>query len=58
MTRLALEMIAVIREYMMIAPAFESMPVGAPHSPARAEQDTHIALEDRARAVIAKAKGE
>lgn len=46
--------------YMREYPAFRSMPVGAPHSPARIEQDRRIALEDLARDLLNtnRAKGD
>ena len=37
-------------------PAFRAKPEGAPHSSVRIRQDKLIALEDRAAAVLAKAK--
>ena len=39
----------------VVRPAFRSMPVGAPHSTARLDQEKLIALEDAALAALAKA---
>lgn len=47
--------IAIIQEYLRLAPAFRSKPCGAPNSQVRAEQDAHIALEDRARSWLTRA---
>ena len=51
------ELLAALKEYVATIPAFRSKPVGAPGSAARNEQGALIALEDRAKAVIAKAEG-
>ena len=40
------------------AEPFRSKPIGAPHSPARAEQDLHIAAHDEARAALAEYRKE
>lgn len=49
--------IAMLKEYVAEFPAFRSMPMGAPNSRARAEQEADIAREDKAKAIIAKAEG-
>ena len=51
------ELLAVLKEYLAYLPAFRSKPVGAPGSAARGEQDALIALEDRAKGIVAKAEG-
>lgn len=51
------EMLAIIKAYLVIAPAFRSKPIGAPNSTERLWNDTKIAWEDRARAILAKAEG-
>lgn len=48
------EMAAVLRDYIANFTAFRSKPVGAPNSEMRVSQDAHIAVEDKARAIIAK----
>lgn len=51
------ELLAVLEEYLATVPAFRSKPVGAVGSAARAHQQFLIALEDRAKAAVALAKG-
>jgi len=46
------ELLLVVKDYLQIFPAFRAMPEGAPGSSVRALQDEHIALEDRALAII------
>lgn len=52
------ELCAVLARYVGAYPAFRSKPIGAPGSRERAHQDWLIQLEDRARAALAKARGE
>lgn len=47
----------VLERYMAAYPAFRMKPVGAPGSEKRAEQENLMALEDAARAAIAKTRG-
>lgn len=51
------DLLAALEELLAVAPAFRLKPVGAAGSAARAQQDAHVAAEDRARAAVAKAKG-
>jgi len=51
------ELRELLREYVHFSPAFYSKPMGAPGSEIRAGQEYHIALEERARAAIARATG-
>lgn len=51
------ELLLVVKDYLQICPAFRTKPIGAPGSDARAAQDEHIALEDRANSLIGKVKG-
>lgn len=51
------ELCAVLEGYLGAYPVFRMKPIGAPHSPARIEQEWLIQLEDRARAALAKARG-
>jgi hypothetical protein len=48
------ELLAVLERYMAAHPAFRIKPEGAPGSPIRVEQERLMALEDAARAAIAK----
>ena len=43
-----------LRIYVATFPAFRSKPIGAPNSSVRADQQSHIAMEDMARAALAK----
>ncbi len=52
------DLLEALEELLQHKPAFRTMPLGAPNSYARQEQYSHIAAEDKARAAIAKAKGE
>jgi hypothetical protein len=45
----------VLERYVAAYPAFRIKPVGAPGSQVREEQERLMALEDAARAVLAKA---
>ena len=51
------DLLAVLSAYTREFKAFRSKPMGAPHSPVRAQQDNHIALEDRALALIKRIQG-
>jgi hypothetical protein len=53
----AAEVLAVLKRYVNAYPAFRMKPVGAPGSEKRIEQENLMALEDAARAAIAKAEG-
>lgn len=48
---------AILGRYMAAYPAFRMKPIGAPGSVMRVEQENLMALEDAARAAIAKATG-
>lgn len=48
---------AVLHRYMSAYPAFRMKPIGAPGSPARIEQENLMALEESARATLARASG-
>lgn len=50
------DLLAVTKEYLAARPAFRSMPVGAPYSPARLEQNQAIESEDKAIALISAAE--
>lgn len=52
------ELLEALRAMRQAFSAFRAVPVGAPGSCARAEQDDQIAAEDKAIAAIAKAIGE
>lgn len=51
------DLVEVLKRYMNAYPAFRIKPEGAPNSPVRVEQERLMALEDCARAAIAKATG-
>lgn len=51
------ELVDVLSNYVIEYPAFRSMTVGCPNSAVRAEQERQIDLENKARAILAKAKG-
>lgn len=51
------DLLAVLQRYVNAYPAFRMKPIGAPGSPARIEQENLMALEDAAKAAIAKAEG-
>jgi hypothetical protein len=44
----------MLRAYLQVAPAFRLKPVGTSCSDARRQQESHIALEDRARKFLAE----
>jgi hypothetical protein len=50
------ELLLVLKDYLQLCPAFRMKPIGSPGSAARAQQDDHIALEDRARAITNRLK--
>lgn len=50
------ELVDALTEYQTQAPAFRTRQIGAAGSLARERQDKHIALEDRTRALIARAR--
>lgn len=52
------DLLQVLERYVAAYPAFRIKPVGAPGSEKRIEQENLMALEDAARAAIAKARGE
>ena len=52
------DLCAVLERYINAYPAFRMKPVGAPNSPKRIEQENLMALEDAARAAIAKFRKE
>ena len=54
----AQELYDALEEYLRVRPAFRLKPVGGPGSAARLEQEAAIAAEDKARAVLRKARGE
>ena len=51
------DLLTALRTLTAAAPAFRAKPMGAPNSEARRQQDAHVAAEDAARAVIARATG-
>jgi hypothetical protein len=55
-TTLEKELYEALEWYLHARPAFRSMPVGAPGSPARLGQEAAIAAEDKAKAALAKAR--
>lgn len=48
------ELAQALREYTELFPVFRARPLGTPGSPARRDQEREIALEDRARALLAR----
>ena len=57
-TPLEKELYEALEEYLHARPAFRLKPIGGPGSAARREQEAAIAAEDKAKAVLAKARGE
>jgi hypothetical protein len=51
------DLYAALRQLLATRPAFTSKPIGAPHSPARLEQEAAIKADHDARRAIAKAEG-
>ena len=49
------DLIAALRDMLAEYPVYRGKPIGAPGSNARAEHDRRIAIEDRARATLARA---
>lgn len=52
------ELVKLLQRYMAAYPAFRIKPIGAPGSEKRVEQENLMALEDTARAALARARGE
>ena len=50
------ELVSVLRAVLAEYPAFRSKPIGAPGSYSRAQQDSHIALEDRIKRAIERGR--
>lgn len=46
------ELRTLLADYVRAYPAFTSAPVGAPHSPARIEQEMKASMEQRAKALL------
>lgn len=57
-TPLEKELYEALEEYLRARPAFRLKPIGSPGSHARLEQEAAIAAEDKALAVLRKARGE
>ncbi len=51
------ELLVLVKDYVQMLPAFRMKPIGSPGSIARGHQDDHIALENRARALLNTFKG-
>ncbi len=52
------QLLDLLDRYVSAYPAFRIKPIGADGSPARIEQEMLMALEEKAKAVAAKAKGD